>query len=160
MQLVSSNTISSTSWINTPERYMADARCAMNLRGTFFVFVYGTKPRRVKLSLAPEPHGTKYFGTDGKVTRFFKFAAWSPREFGPNLHSGGVCWTPEQSLGCRGKGKTLVSMGSQVFTCRSASKDYFSVHVSGESFATRMECAAGSLNWSIFSASMVSISVS
>ena len=68
---------------------MADALCAMNLRGTFLVCVcvcvfcvcvYRTKPRRhnrncVKLSVAPEPHGTKYPGTDGKVTRFLKFAA-------------------------------------------------------------------------------------
>jgi hypothetical protein len=79
MQLGNSNTISSTAWINAPEQYMADARCAMNLRGTFLVFVYRTKPRRqnrncVKLSVAPEPHGTKYSGTDDKVTRF-RFAA-------------------------------------------------------------------------------------
>jgi hypothetical protein len=39
MQLGSSDTISSTAGINKPERYMADARCAMNLRGTFLVCV-------------------------------------------------------------------------------------------------------------------------
>ena len=95
VKLGSSNTINSTAWINTPGRYMADARCAMNLRGTFLVFVYGTKPRRqnrncVKLFLAPEPRSTKHSGTDGKVTRFLMFAAWSPRDLGPNVHFGGT----------------------------------------------------------------------
>jgi len=56
---------------------MADARFAMNQKGT--LLVYRSKPRRqnrncVALSLAPEPHGTKYSGTDDKVTRFLKFA--------------------------------------------------------------------------------------